>query len=100
MIYFVLIILGISLFFTGYVWLVINGFKKHFIWGILCIFLFPFNFIFLGRYPEKSWRQFILMILGVFLGTLSNRYNADQKMLDEKIFSEEIKFPKGIKESK
>jgi hypothetical protein len=64
----ILTALGCLIFFIGWIWLVITGFKVGgVLWGIINIFFQPLTGLIFCIVKKAGWQPFIVMLIGLVL---------------------------------
>lgn len=64
----ILSILGLVLFFVGWVWLLVTAFKTAgALWGILNIFFQPLTGLIFCIVHKTGWMQFAIMLVGLVI---------------------------------
>ena len=61
-------LLGAVVFFIGYIWIIVLGFKVGgVLWGILNIFFEPITGLIFCIVKKTGWLQLVLMIVGIVI---------------------------------
>jgi hypothetical protein len=69
-------LIGALVFFVGYIWLIVTGFKAGgALWGILNIFFQPITGLIFCVVKKAGWMQFGIMIAGLILVGLSGGFS-------------------------
>jgi len=76
----VLMVLGLIVFCTGLLKIVIAGFKEHFVWGLSCVFLPPSMIAFVMLYPRSCIKPALISGIGMSIMLLVVMFSPEQQL--------------------
>lgn len=59
--------LGALILLAGAIWFLIVTFQEGILWGLGCLFIAPAELLFLVIFWDKSWRPFVIEVVGLAL---------------------------------
>ncbi len=62
-----LMLLGLLIALAGGIWFLVIAFQEHLLWGLGCLLLPFVSLVFLLMHFGKTWRPFMLQVLGLII---------------------------------
>ena len=63
--------LSLIILIVGKIWLLVEAFRQHILWGIGCLLLPVVDLVFLIVHWHRAWRPVLLMLVGYGIGVLA-----------------------------
>jgi hypothetical protein len=67
----VLLILGYVLAFLGSLWIIVLGWQRNILWGVICFLVAPVQLVYVAVYWKESKEAFFLLVAGLGLVILA-----------------------------